>query len=162
MSWNLADAKNRQSAQKLSYTRNLRWNAFKGKYFMAVWFFKKVVWFVLAALLEGILLPSSMAAKTTFCLYLVKHLIVTLICAVKVTTSSFQHFPWSLVQTLCFGHVTSYELTHFKKMVRVWKTKSLLFCLRWPTNRLSKAKSYNYHFYKTMWHDLLLQMAYSL
>ena len=27
--------------------------------------------------------------------------------------------------------MTSYELTHFKKMVRVWKTKSLLFCLRY-------------------------------
>ena len=40
-----------------------------------------------------------------------------------------------------FGHVTSLELTHFKKMVRVWKTKSLLFCLRcdplivWKTKR---------------------------
>ena len=40
-----------------------------------------------------------------------------------------------------FGLVTRYELTHFKKMVRVWKTKSLVFCLRydplivWKTNR---------------------------
>ena len=48
---------------------------------------------VLAAMLEGILLPSNMAAKTTFCLYLVKRLIVTLRCAVNVTTSSFQQFP---------------------------------------------------------------------
>ena len=48
---------------------------------------------VLAAMLEGILLPSNMAAKTTFCLYLVKRLIVTLRCPVNVTTSSFQHFP---------------------------------------------------------------------
>ena len=47
----------------------------------------------LAAMLEGILLPSNMVAKTTFCLYLVKHLIVMLRCAVNVTTSSFQHFP---------------------------------------------------------------------
>ena len=31
----------------------------------------KVEWFVLAAMLEGILLPTNMAAKTTFCLYLV-------------------------------------------------------------------------------------------
>ena len=30
-----------------------------------------------------------------------------------------------------FGHVTSYELTHFKKLVGVGKTKSLLFCLRY-------------------------------
>ena len=30
-----------------------------------------------------------------------------------------------------FGHVTIYELIHLKKMVRVWKTKSPLFCLRY-------------------------------
>ena len=30
-----------------------------------------------------------------------------------------------------FGHMTIYELIHFKKMVRVWKTKSPLFCLRY-------------------------------
>ena len=41
---------------------------------------------------EDELLPSNMAAKTTFCLYLVKRLIVTLRCAVNVTTSSFQQF----------------------------------------------------------------------
>ena len=34
--------------------------------------------FVLAAMLEDILLPSNVAAKTTFCLYLVKRLIVTM------------------------------------------------------------------------------------
>ena len=55
--------------------------------------FNKVVSFVLAAMLEGIFLPSNIAAKTTFCLYLVKRLIVTLRCAVNFTTSSFQHFP---------------------------------------------------------------------
>ena len=64
--------------------------------------FQQVVWFVLAAMLEGILLPSNMVAKTTFCLYLVKHLIVTLRCAVNVTTSSFQHFPWSLSAKFVF------------------------------------------------------------
>ena len=37
-------------------------------------------------------IPPS-AAKTTFCLYLVKRLIVTLRCAENVTTSSFQQFP---------------------------------------------------------------------
>ena len=47
----------------------------------------------MAAMLEGILLPSNMAAKTAFCLYLVKLLIVKLRCAVKVTTSYFQLFP---------------------------------------------------------------------
>ena len=44
----------------------------------------------------------NMAAKTTFCLYLVKRLIVTLRCAVNVTTSSFQHFPWSLSAKFVF------------------------------------------------------------
>ena len=58
--------------------------------------------------------------------------------------------------------MTSYELTHFKKIVRVWKTKSLLFLFKiWATNRFSKAKSYNFRFHKTMSHDLLVQMAYS-
>ena len=60
---------------------------------MALRLFNKVVGFVLAAILEGILLPSNMAAETTFCLYLVKRLTVTLRCAVNVTTSPFQHFP---------------------------------------------------------------------
>ena len=32
----------------------------------------------IAAMLEGILLPSNMVVKTTFCLYFVKRLIVTL------------------------------------------------------------------------------------
>ena len=114
-------------------------------------------------MLEGTLLPSNMASKTTFCLYLVKHLIVTLICAVKVTTSSFQHFPWSLVQTLCFGHVPCYELTHFKKMVRVWKTKSLLFCLRYdPLIVFRRQNHITFIFIKMMSHDLLVQMAYCL
>ena len=60
---------------------------------MALRFFNKVVSFVLAAMLEGILLPSNMAAKTTFCLDLVKLLIVKLRCAVNTPTSTFQHFP---------------------------------------------------------------------
>ena len=57
---------------------------------MVLSFFNKLVGFVLAAMLEGILLPSNMAAKITFCIYLVKCLIVTFRCAINVTTSSFQ------------------------------------------------------------------------
>ena len=123
--------------------------------------FNKVVWFALAAMLEGILLPSNMAAKTSFCLDLVKRLIVTLRCAVNVPTSTFQHSPWSLrakfsservnsqFQKSHFGHVTSYELTHFKKMVQFWKTKSLLFCSRHdPLIVFWRKKSYNSHFHK--------------
>ena len=64
--------------------------------------FQQVVWFVLAAMLEGILLPSNMVAKTTFCLYLVKCLVVKLKCAANVTTPSFQHFPWSLSAKFVF------------------------------------------------------------
>ena len=74
----------------------------EGRYFMALWFFNKAVWFVLAAMLEGILLPSNMVAKTTFYLHLVKLLIVTLRCAVNVTTSFFQHFSWSLSAKFVF------------------------------------------------------------
>ena len=59
---------------------------------MALWFFSKVVWFVLAAMLEGMLLPSNMAAKITSCLYLVQRFIITLRCAVNVITSSFNIF----------------------------------------------------------------------
>ena len=45
--------------------------------------------------------------------------------------------------------MTSFELTHFKEMVRVWKTKSLLVCLRCdPLIVFWKANSYNFHFHK--------------
>ena len=61
--------------------------------------------------------------------------------------------PWSVLD--CYfswtnlGHVTIYELIHFKKMVRVWKTKSPLFCLRYdPLIVFLKVKSYNFHFHK--------------
>ena len=40
-------------------------------------------------------------AKTTFCLYLVKRLIVTFRCAINVTTSSFNIFLEVQVQNLC-------------------------------------------------------------
>ena len=53
-------------------------------------------------MLEGILLPFNMAAKTTFCLYLAKRLIFTFRRAVNVTTSSFQHFPQSLSAKFVF------------------------------------------------------------
>ena len=69
--------------------------------FMALWFFNKVVWFVLAAMLEGLLLPSNMAAKTTSSLYLVKRVIVMLRCAVNIGTY-FQYFPWSLSAQFVF------------------------------------------------------------
>ena len=99
---------------------------------MAIWFFNEVVWFVLAAMLEDILLPSNMAAKTTFCLYLVKLLIVTLRCAVKVTTSSFNIF----LKFKCKICVQKEVIHNFKNQIlATW----LLFSLK---------------------HDHLVQMAY--
>ena len=134
---------------------------------MALWFFNKVVWFVLGAMLEGILLPSNMVAKTAFCLYLVKRLVVTLRCAVNVTTSFFSPFflkfkckifvQKELIHNFKkshFGHVTSYELTHFKKMVRVCLRYELLIVFR-------RQNDLTFIFMKTMSHDLLAQMACS-
>ena len=88
----------------------------EGRYFMALWFFNKVVWFVLA---------SNMAANTTFCLCLVKR--------------------------LNFGHVTIYEPTHFKKMVQVWKAKSLILCLRYdPQIHFRRRNHITFIFIQTM------------
>ena len=111
--------------------------------------------------------------KTTFSLYLVKHLIVVLRCAVNIITSSFQHFPWSLsanfefrmrwfkILKSHFGHVTSCKLTHFKKMVLVQKAKSLLFCLRYDLLIVFQRQNHvTLIFIKTMSHDLLVQMAH--
>ena len=68
MSKNLADAKKYTEHIKIILHPKFERKRVLGSYFMALWFFNKVVWFVLAAMLEGILLPSNMAAKTTFCL----------------------------------------------------------------------------------------------
>ena len=100
----------------------------QGRYFMALWFFNNVVWFVLAAMLEGILLPSNMAAKTTFCLYLVKRVTVTLRCAVNVTTSCFQHslkFNWKI-------WVQKEVIHNFKNHILVnWKATNLFIVRKW-------------------------------
>ena len=100
----------------------------QGRYFMALWFFNNVVWFVLAAMLEGILLPLNMAAQTTFCLYLVKRVTVTLRCAVNVTTSSFQHslkFNWKI-------WVQKEVIHNFKNHILVtWKATNLLIVRKW-------------------------------
>ena len=58
--------------------------------------------------------------------------------------------------------MTSQELTHFKTMVRVWRTKSLLFCLRYdPLIVFRRQNHITFIFMKTMSHDLLVQMVYS-
>ena len=62
-------------------------------------------------------------------------------------------FPWSNLYMSYFGHVTSYELTYFKKMVRVWKTVLFITVFR-------RKNHMTFIFIKTMSHDLLRQMAY--
>ena len=54
--------------------------------------------------------------------------------------------------------MTSCELTHFKKVVRVWKTYSLLFCLRYdPLIVFCRQNYITFIFIKMMSHDLLVQ-----
>ena len=65
---------------------------FHGDFQVNVTWFMSFFKVVLATMLEGKSTPSNMVAKTTFCLYLVKRLIVTLRCAVKVTKLFFQQF----------------------------------------------------------------------
>ena len=50
----------------------------------------------------GHTLALQHVAKTTFCFYLVKRLVVRFRCAENVTTSSFQQFPWSLSAKFLF------------------------------------------------------------
>ena len=55
--------------------------------------------------------------------------------------------------------MTSYELTHFKKIVWIWKTKTLLFCLRYDLLIIFRRQNHiTFIFIKTMSHDLLVQM----
>ena len=59
--------------------------------------------------------------------------------------------------------MTSYKLTYFKKMVQVWKTKSVLFCLRYDPLIVFRGQNHiTFIFIETMSHDLLVQMAYSI
>ena len=54
-------------------------------------------------------------------------------------------------------------LSHFKKMVLVWKTKSLLFCFRYdPLIVFPRQNHVTFIFLKMMSHDLLVQMACSV
>ena len=56
--------------------------------------------------------------------------------------------------------MTSYEFTHFTKMARVWKTKSLLSLKYDPLIVFRRQNHITFIFMKTMSHDLLVQMAY--
>ena len=95
-------------------------------------------------MLEDILLPLDMAAKTTFCLNLVKLLIVTFRCALNI---------WSPDQLRAYS---------FKENVAGLKNQITFMLFRiCPTNRFSKAKQNHvtFMFIKTMSHDALVQMA---
>ena len=60
-----------------------------------------------------------------------------------------------------FGYVTSYGLSHFEQMVRVWKTKSLLLCLRDdPLIVFRRQNHVTFIFIKRMSHDVLVQVTY--
>ena len=112
-------------------------------------------------MLGGFLLPSNMAAKTIFFSYLVKRLIVTLRCAVNVTASSFHHFPWSLSAKFVFRkrkftilkvpfwlHDQLQTYSFLRKWCGLKNQITIILFKIWPTNRFSKAKSYNFHFHK--------------
>ena len=123
--------------------------------------------FVLAAMLEDILLPSNVAAKTTFCLYLVKRLRVTMYAQL---CWKLYHiiFPTISLKFMCKIYVQK-EIIHrfknhtlvmwpatnlLKKMVRVWKTKSL--CLRYdPIMVFWRQYHLTFIFIKMMSHCLL-------
>ena len=58
--------------------------------------------------------------------------------------------------------MTIYKLIHFKKNGAGLKNQITVILFKiWPTNRFSKAKSYNFHFHKNGVTCLLVQMAYS-
>ena len=109
-------------------------------------------------MLDGTSLPSNMAANTTSCLYLVKRLIVTLTCAVNVTTSSLQHFPWRLSAKLVVFRKRSFIILKIsfwsRDQIRTYsflengaglKNKITLILFKiWPTHHFSKIRSYNF------------------
>ena len=94
-----------------------------GRNFMTVWFFNKILWFVWAAMLEVILLPSNMAAKTNFCLYPVKRLIVTIRCVVNVATS----FSLKFKCKICVQKEAIHNFTILSK----WPATNLLILRKW-------------------------------
>ena len=69
--------------------------------------------------------------QTTFCLYLVKCLTVTLRCAVNITTWSFQHLPQSLSAKFVFRKRYTIH-NYFKNDILVmWPAMNLLILRKW-------------------------------
>ena len=84
-------------AQKLSYTRNLRGKAFKGDIrtgdILCTLIFQQSSMISIPRHVGGHTLALQHGCQTSFCLHLVKLLIVMLRCAANVTPSFFQHLP---------------------------------------------------------------------
>ena len=76
----------------------------------------------MAAMLKGILLPSKIAAKTIFCLYLVKRLnsYAQMCCKTLPMTSSFQHFSLKGMYKICLQK----EIIHILK-ITIWSRDQL-------------------------------------
>ena len=66
-----------------------------------------------------------------------------------------------IILKITFWSCDQLELTRVKKTVRVWKTKSLLFFLRYdPLIAFRRQNHITFISIKMMSHDLLVQMAY--
>ena len=127
-------------------------------------------------MLEDTLLPSNMAAKTTFCLYLVKRLIVTMyaqmcwkIYNIIFSTISLKFKCKISVQKEIIHRFKNHILVMWsvtnllKKMVWVWKTKSLLFCLRYnPIMVFWRQYHITFIFIKMMSHNVLVHCLFNI
>ena len=105
-------------------------------------------------------LPCWRAAKTTFCLYLVKlligyahmcckryHIIFSTIslklkCKTCVQKEGIRNFKDHILVTWSFR-----DLPILRKWCRFEKLNHYYLFKLWPTNRFSEAKSFNFHFY---------------
>ena len=125
MSWSLADAKNSIDRAYKNYVTPQIWEkTHLREIFNGTLIFQQSSMICIGHHVGGHTLPSNMAAKTTSCLYLVKRLIVTLRCALNVTTSCFQHFPWSCVQKKVIHNFNNPILV-------TWPATNLLILRKW-------------------------------
>ena len=99
-------------------------------------------------------LPSNIAAKTTFCLDLVKCLIVYAQMCCKRSHSNFSKFSLKFKCKICVQKEVHVHVIHnFKHLILVTmqglKNQITIILLKiWPTNRYLKKKSYNFPFHK--------------
>ena len=131
---------------------------------MALWFFSKVVWFVLAVMTwrpcwRACFCPPTWRPKLLLAYILFKFHSYAQMCC-KRYHIIFSTFPLKFKGKMCVQR----EVIHnFKSHILVTWPFTNLFILRkwcgfekpnhyyfkiWPTNRFSKAKSYTFHFQK--------------